>query len=348
MGFILKKNRPPTGAFPEALHISAGASTTQVTSVCYSENTLKEAKHDNPTHLDTLRSFSGVRWIDIQGLGDRQWLEHIGETFGLHYLTIADVAHVPQRPKFELHDGYIVFFAAMSREVGGLEQVSIILCKDTVITFQEHPGDVFDPVRERLRSARGAIRKSKADYLFYALLDTIVDGYYPLLEKIGEDLELLEEEIMNTPDEDTVRRVYLMRRELLQYRRVFWPLREALGNLIRDQPPQIRKTSAFFFRDVYDHLIQIIDVLESYRELSSSLMEVYLSSANNRLNEVMKKLTVIATIFIPLSFFASVYGMNFEYMPELQWRWSYPLFWCFMLLTAAILLYYFAKRGWLK
>ncbi|MCB0359465.1 MAG: magnesium/cobalt transporter CorA, partial [Bdellovibrionales bacterium] len=216
-----------------------------------------------------------------------------------------------------------------------------------VLTFQEWPGDVFDPIRARIRAGKGLIRKGGSDYLAAALIDAVVDGYYPVFEAIGDSLEDLELEVVRQPNEQTLERIYQAKRDLLNLRRAVWPQREVLNELTRSEHRLIKKQTRLYFRDAYDHAAQLIDVLETFRELAGSFMDVYLSSISMRMNEVMKVLTIIATIFIPLSFLAGVYGMNFEYMPELRWRWAYPAFWMLMLILAGLMLLWFRRLGWL-
>lgn len=213
--------------------------------------------------------------------------------------------------------------------------------------FQEKIGDVFDPVRERIRYNRGIIRKKGADYLLYSLIDALVDDYFVLLEKIGDEIDVLEEEVLERPEKETVQRIHQLKRNLVELRKTIWPLREVLSSLYRDVPPLIEKETVPYFRDVYDHTIQIADTVETFRDIVSGLLDVYLSSVSNKTNEVMKVLTIIATIFMPLTFIAGIYGMNFEYMPELRWKWGYPAVLAVMGVIAVIMVIYFRKKKWL-
>lgn len=348
MGFIFRSNRPPVGTRPGVIQVLEGALPTKVHVVVYDEHQIEEFSLTDKSEIEPLKQRSGVLWIDVQGLGDVEWLRALGQAFGMHALSISDLVHVPQRAKYELYDTYALIITSMVRPNNEIEQLSVVLGDSMVLTFQERYGDVFDPVRSRLRAGKGAIRKSKSDYLCYTLIDAVVDGYFPTLELLGDSLEEIEEELLSSPSVNSLHELYRMRRDLLHLRRALWPLREAIGTLIRDHPKQMKKNTLVFFRDVYDHLLQVIDVLESYRELSSGLMELYLSSTNNRMNEVMKTLTMISTLFIPLSFLAGVYGMNFDHMPELAWKWSYPVFWAIVVLSSLSMLYLFWRRGWLK
>jgi magnesium transporter len=269
----------------------------------------------------------------------------------MHRLTLADIVNVPQRPKVEEHESYLFVLTVMASITSamklGVEQMGLILGDGYLLTFQHDYGDVFDPVRERIRDGRGPIRRSGSDYLAYALLDAVVDGYFPVLEQIGEELEELENEVVNNPDESILKRIYQAKREMLGLRRAVWPQRESISSLTRDEHPFISKTVRVYFRDTYDHVAQVIDIIETYRELAGSFMDIYLSSLSNRMNEVMKVLTLFATVFMPLSFLAGIYGMNFEYMPELKLRWAYPMFWIFILSIAIAMLTFFVKRGWI-
>ena len=227
------------------------------------------------------------------------------------------------------------------------EQVSLILGPNYVLSFQESPGDVFDPVRERIRTGRGRIRKMGCDYLVYSLLDAIVDGYFIILEKLGESVEGVEVEVVSEPDQEMLQQIYTLKRELIFLRKSVWPLREMVNQLEKRESPLLSKETGPYFRDVYDHTIQVIDSVETFRDTVSGLLDIYLSSISNRMNAVMKVLTMIATIFIPLTFIAGLYGMNFKYMPELHWKWSYPVVLCVMLCIAIGMLIFFKRKKWL-
>jgi len=229
------------------------------------------------------------------------------------------------------------------------EQVSLILGPNFVISFQEEgkEGDLFEVVRERLRSSKGKLRKMGADYLLYALLDAIVDGYFVILERLGERIEVLEEELLANPSQLTLQNIHTMKREMIFLRKSVWPLREVISGLQRGESPLITETTGPYLRDVYDHTIQVIDAVESFRDMLAGMLDIYLSSISNRLNEVMKLLTIIATIFIPLTFIVGVYGMNFKLMPELEWRWGYPAVWLVMVVVAGLMLAFFRRKRWL-
>ncbi len=356
---MFEKRYAPVGSRPGTLVISEHSPQPSIKVIHYDESEVLEFSVSNADLLSDnilqlracLEDQKTVTWVDIQGLGSEEVLLAIAELFALHPLTIADVVNVPQRPKTEFNDDYAVNIGMMAKILGDgridLEQLSVVWTRCFLLTFQERSGDVFEPVRERIRQGQGTIRKSGADYLAYALIDTKVDAYYPILEELGERLEDLETQIILSPKEESLQEVYNCKRELLQLRRALWPQREAISTLCRDESLFVKKSTRVFFRDTYEHIIQVIDVLETYREIAASFMDVYLSSVSNRMNEVMKVLTIMGSIFIPLSFFAGVFGMNFEYMPELKLRWAYPAFWIFILASIAGMIIYFRKKGWI-
>jgi len=271
---------------------------------------------------------------------------------GLHPLTLEDIASTHQRPKMEDFDNYFYFVLRMpyfQRRGGRIhaEQISIVLMKNAVVSFQEREGDVFDPIRERIRRNKGRIRKCGADYLAYALMDAIVDNGFAILETLGERTESLENNVLKEPDPAVVREIHALKRELILLRKAIWPLREVLANLSRDDSPLISKSTALYLRDVYDHTIQVVETVETFRDTVSGLLDVYLSVVSNRMNEVMRVLTVIATLFIPLTFLAGIWGMNFEFMPELEWKFAYPVVLGIMILIAATMLIFFRRKKWL-
>jgi magnesium transporter len=267
-----------------------------------------------------------------------------------------DVVNVHQRAKVEEYDGHLFLVVRVLLEGEKslvTEQVSLFLGGGVLVTFQEHRDDPFDPVRERLRKGKGRIRAAGADYLAYALLDTVVDSYFPLLESLGDRLQVLEDEILDSPGKSTVAGIYQAKRDLLLMRRSIWPLREAISALLRGESDHVSPDTLIYLRDCYDHVVMVLDMVESYRDMTSGLMDFYLSSVSNRMNDVMRVLTVIATIFIPLTFVAGIYGMNFNpeaspyNMPELSWRWGYPAFWGVMVSVAVGMLIFFRRKGWL-
>jgi magnesium transporter len=299
-----------------------------------------------------------VTWIDVAGLGDPDLVRRLAAMFNLHDLAVEDVLHASQRPKLEPYPDSLYLVLRMAEWVETLEteQLSLFLGKNWVLTFQEdRPGDCFDDLRARIRSGKGMLRRTGADHLVHALVDAVIDSNFPILEEIGERLEDLEGRILDQPSEQSAEEILRLKRELLLMRRIAWPTRDALGALHRDPSPLVGAEARILLRDCHDHAVQIMDLVETFREIASGLMELYLSSVSNRMNEIMKVLTIIATIFMPLSFIAGVYGMNFVYdpvraptnMPELHWPHGYVFSLGLMAMTAGGLLWYFKRRGWL-
>ena len=318
----------------------------------YTTGALRE--HDDPTvdEVLALRDTETVSWINISGLQDVDLIRRLGDHFGIHPLVQEDIANTNQRPKIEEFDQHLFVALKMIYEDAApselvFEHVSLIIGPRYVLSFQETPVDVFGPVRERLRGTRGRIRTLGADYLGYALLDVIIDHYFVVLERYGSRSEELEEEILDDPTVQTQEKINALRRSLIHMRRSVWPVREILGRLERLESPLIDAETRPFLRDAYDHAVQVVDVVESLRDLVSGLTDLYMTVLSNRMNEIMKVLTIIGTIFIPLTFVAGIYGMNFEYMPELGYRYGYPIVWGVMLLVAAMLLLFFRRRDWI-
>jgi magnesium transporter len=294
-----------------------------------------------------------VTWISVNGLHQVQVLERLGTQFGLHPLIMEDILNTAQRPKIEDMENY-VFVTLKALHIKNdadaeieVEQISLVLGFDFVLSFQEQAEGVFDSIRERIRGNKGRIRKMRADYLMYALLDTIVDGYFVVLEWIDEKIEDLEEELVVEPTTETLQAINNLKRVMVLLRRSVWPLREIISHLERRESVLIQDETNIYLRDLYDHTIQVIDAIETYRDVLSGMLDIYLSSVSNRMNEVMKVLTVISTLFIPLTFIVGVYGMNFKYLPELEWRWAYPLVWLVMIVISALMIVYFRKKKWL-
>jgi len=346
------RRAPPAGATPGALAPPVGEPAPKLQAMWYDLARQGERALAGPDEIPALLTDSSLTvWIDVEGLGNLDVLREIGRLLEIHPLALADVVNVPQRPKVELYGDRVLFIGHMVRltptgEVD-LEQVSIVLGPGFVASFQEKPGDVFDPVRERIRSPQMRIRRMRADFLAYALIDAVVDGYFPVIEKIGDDLDALEDEVMERPTPLTLERIHAIRRLLLQLYRLQWRQSEAIATLWRDEGCPVGEGVRVFLRDVHDHAFAVLDSIETFRDLSVGLMDVYLSSASNRLNEVMKTLTLVATVFIPLTFIVGVYGMNFEGMPELRWRFGYPLIWAIMVAIGVGILVWFHRRGWL-
>ncbi|GAB4156225.1 MAG: magnesium/cobalt transporter CorA [Cyanobacteria bacterium J069] len=348
------------GALPGTLTIEDDAPPPVITLIDYCEASATRIPINEPEEAAPYLDAESISWIDVKGLGSEDVLKRLGDIFNLHPLVLEDIVNVPQRPKVEEYGDQLLLIARMVtlKDSGRgffTEQVSFILGKNYLLTVQEEPEyDSFGPVRERIRLGKGAIRSRGADYLAYCLLDSIVDGFFPVLENYGEELEELEEEVVANPVRTTLQKIHTLKRELLNLRRSIWPMRDAISALIRDGEDLLQDEAKMSLRDCYDHAVQVLDMVETYREVASSLMDVYVSSVGNRMNELMKQLTLISSIFIPLTFIAGVYGMNFNpdtspwNMPELNWYWGYPLCWALMILTSVGLLIYFWKRGWFE
>ena len=293
-----------------------------------------------------------VTWVNVEGLHEVEAIRKLGECHGLHPLVLEDIVNTDQRPKLDDYGDYLyVVVKMLCRTPGGgivTEQVSLILAPHLVISFQEGvDGDVFDPVRERLRGGRGRLRGMGADYLLYALIDAVVDNYFIVLEEVGERIEAIEDAVVMEPRPETVRRIHRLKREMIVLRKAVWPLREVLAALERRESPLISEPVVIYLRDVYDHTIQVIDTIEASRDMLSGMLDIYLSSISNRMNEVMKFLTVVGTIFIPLTFIIGLYGMNFQNMPELRWPWGYPAVLLLMAIIALVMLSFFRRKRWL-
>ncbi|MEH2069850.1 MAG: magnesium/cobalt transporter CorA [Nostoc sp.] len=348
------------GTLPGTIFIDANAPAPIIFLIDYNQTNFIHEQVATPEECSPYLEMETVSWVDVQGLGSQDILQRLGRVFDLHPLVLEDVVNVPERPKTEDYEDQLLFIARMvvpKEKTCGFysEQVSLILSKNYLLTVQEEPEhDCFEPVRSRIEKGKGTIRSQKADYLAYALLDAIIDGYFPVLELYGERIEELEEEVIVKPTPQTLQNIYQIRRELLQLRRAVWPQRDAINSLIRDGSDLISEDVRIYLRDCYDHTVQVMDMVETYRELASGLMDVYLSAVSNKMNEIMKVLTVVSSIFIPLTFVAGIYGMNFNTekspynMPELNWYWGYPMCWALMIAIALGLLLFFWQRGWLQ
>jgi magnesium transporter len=318
----------------------------------YDSTNFQEGPVNTIEEAFSFKDEASVTWLNIDGVHKPEIIEQVGTHFGLHPLVLEDIANTGQRPKMEDFDDYIYVVLKMLRfdakeNETKAEQVSIILGRDFVISFQEREGDVFDTVRERLRNNKGRIRKMGADYLTYALIDAIVDHYFVILENLGETMEDIEDKLVTNPSRETLRTIHDLKREMIFLRKSVWPLREVISRLERSESALINKSTCVYLRDVYDHTIQVMDAVETFRDMLSGMLDIYLSSVSNRMNEVMKVLTVIATIFIPLTFLAGIYGMNFRYMPELEQAWSYPVVLTVMFIIAIMMVFYFRRKKWI-
>ncbi len=324
----------------------------KITIIDYGEAQFQEKEAKTVEECFPFKDEPTITWINIDGIHEVDIIEKIGNHFNIHPLLLEDICHTEQRPKMEDFEDYIFVVLKMlyydEKENGvNAEQVSLILGSNFVISFQESEGDVFNPVRERIRSGKGRIRRMGSDYLAYALIDAIVDNYFITLEKIGEKIEDMEEELVTNPTPATLQTIHNLKRDMIFLRKSVWPLREVVSGLERGESALVHESTRIYLRDVYDHTIQVIDSIESFRDMVSGMLDVYLSSVSNKMNEVMKVLTIIATIFIPLTFVAGVYGMNFQYMPELAWRWSYPLILLLMVGIGISMVIYFRGKKWL-
>ena len=348
------------GNVPGTLIIDENAEAPEIVLIDYNVQNYIRQKIEAPEACIPYLDTTSVTWVDVQGLGNQDILQRVGKIFELHPLVLEDIVNVPERPKTEDYEDQLLIIARMvvpKENAFGFhsEQVSLILGKSYLLTVQEEPEhDCFEPVRSRIEKSKGIIRKSRADYLAYALLDAIIDGFFPVLERYGEQIEDLEEEVIVKPTQQTLQKIYKIRRELLQLRRAIWPQRDVISSLMRDSGELIGDEVRIYLRDCYDHAVQVIDMVETYRELTAGLMDVYLSAVSNKMNEIMKLLTVVSSIFIPLTFVAGIYGMNFNTekspynMPELNWYFGYPLCWAVMATIFFGLLFFFWRRGWLE
>jgi magnesium transporter len=345
-----RRRTPPRGSAPGTMAPVSGPDPV-IQLIAYTADKVEERTLGDVEEIASLLGDgSRVVWFDVGSFGDGRAIARIGEILGIHPLAMADVVNVPQRPKAEVYGDRLLLVTQMARVEKGavdVEQVSVVMGPGWVVTFQEHPGDVFEPVRERIRQG-ARVRRMGPDYLTYALLDAVIDGYYPVVESIGNLVESLEEEVLGRPTRSTLRRIHAVRRSLVALHRIQWRQRDACGVLLRDVECPITEPVRIYLRDAFDHAFQTVDAIETQREMAATLMELYLSSASNRMNQAMRTLTVVATIFIPLTFVVGVYGMNFDYMPELRWKWGYPAVWIVMLGIAFALIAWFRRQGWIE
>lgn len=318
----------------------------------YDESSCEEQEVTRIEECFPFKDKPTVTWINIDGLHQPEIIEKIGKHFNLHPLILEDILNTGQRPKIEDFGNYLfvvlkmIYFDGKTEETR-IEHVSLILGGNFVISFQERVGDVFNTVRERLRKGRGRIRKAGADYLTYALIDAIVDSYYSILERVGEKIENLEDVVVVSPTPESLQTIHNLKREMIFLRKSVWPLREVISAVGRAESSLVQEATGIYLRDVYDHAIQVIDTIETFRDMLSGIHDTYLSSISNRMNEIMKVLTIFASIFIPLTFIAGIYGMNFSYMPELGWRWGYFVVWVVIAVVGCSMLLYFKKKKWL-
>ncbi len=348
-----RRERRKVGLPPGTIEFTGERKVDQVkiTLFAYDADSFTEQELTSIAACAPYRESPRVAWINIDGLHDTALLQELGQIFGLHPLALEDIVATHQRPKVDEYPEHLyVVLRTLTSSGGdpvGAEQLSLILGPRYVLSFQERETGMFNPVRERIRNGKGRSRRMGPDYLAYALIDAVVDSYFTVLEHFGQRIDALDEQIVEDPSPARLRVLHELKREALLIRKCVWPLREVISRLERMECGLIRPEMRVFLRDVYDHIIQVLDTFETYRDMLVGLQELYLSSVSNRLNEVMKVLTIIATIFAPITFAAGVYGMNFKFMPELGWRWAYPLFWAVMVVVTAIMLRYFRRKRWL-
>lgn len=350
----MKKRSKKAGLPPGSL-VHIGDKKTEEVKIAlidYDEANFQEREIKDIEECFVFKTSPTVTWINVEGIHQIEIIQKLGDCFCLHPLVLEDILNTDQRPKIEDFSDYIYIVLKMlyrgSNEGIVTEQVSIILGQNFVITFQEgREGDVFNPIRERVRSDKGRIRKMGSDYLAYSLMDAIIDNYFIILEKLGEDIEVLEDELVRNPNPRTLHAIHRLKREMIFLRKSVWPLREVVGTMERGDSAIIKAATRMYLRDIYDHTIQVIDAIETFRDMLSGMLDIYLSSISNRLNEVMKVLTIIATIFMPLTLISGIYGMNFRHMPELEWPWGYPLVLSVMLGIAVLMVIYFWRKKWI-
>lgn len=325
------------------------ARKSQITVIAYGNGEIEEKRLSHP---DQIRNYLGrpVVWVNVAGLGDIATIEAVAGIFGLHGLALEDVVNTHQRAKVDEYpeQDYIVVESVLLEDVLHTEQVSIFLGKGYLLTFEEGHATCLEPVRERLLNEGGRLASRGPDFLLYAIVDAVIDSYFPVLEEYGERLDRLEDLITIRPEYQAVSDLHMAKRDLLRLRRAIWPHREAIHGLVRDQSPLLEEETRVYLRDCYDHAVRIIDLVETYRELASDLMDLYLSSVNKHMNEVMKTLTIFATIFMPLSFITGLYGMNFKVFPELGWTYGYPFAWLLCILTTIAIYLWVSRKGWMR
>ena len=351
---FIKRRLKKAGSSPGTLvHIGEQkVDETLITLIDYDEEHLQEKVLESIEEAFPLKDLPTATWINIDGLHEIDIIEKIGQHFNIHPLVLEDIVNTGQRPKTEEFEDLIFVVLKMlhyneNAEKIRSEQFSLVLGPNFLITFQEIQGDVFNFVRERIRKPKTRLRKAGCDYLAYALIDAIVDHYFVILEALGDKIEDLEIQLLDNPTRDTLETIHEMKREMIYLRKQIWPIREIINSLVKSESSLIQEQMHIYFRDVYDHTIQIIDTIESYRDILAGMLDIYLSTLSNKMNEVMKVLTIIATIFIPITFIAGVYGMNFKFMPELEWRWGYVMVWAIIVVAAGIMIGFFKKKQWL-
>ncbi len=348
----MPKNNKKAGKNGNNVSVENEMDKTIISFIDYNDKKLEEKVIDNIGDCSKFKRKGTVSWININGLENRKEIEKIGKNFNIHDLVIEDVFDTSQRPKLDEFDSYIFILFKMltynnKKKKIEIEQVSMIVGEGYIITFQERKGDVFGDVRKHLENEKSKIRTQGADYLAYTLIDAVVNHYFIVLENVGEEIDKIEDRLILNPNSRILKTIHKLKKEMILVLKSVWPLREVIGNLRISSSPCINKNTLIYYRDIYEHVLQFIDAVEIYRDMISGQLDIYLSSVNNRMNDIMKFLTIIATIFIPPTFIAGIYGMNFRYMPEYHWRFGYPLVLGVMALIAVVMLIYFKKKKWL-
>jgi len=351
---MVKKKSKKVGLPPGSMvHIgNKRDEKVKITIVNYSEAKFQEKEVKSVEECFPYKDKSTITWINIDGVHEVKIIEEIGKHFNLHPLILEDIVDTDQRPKIKDFGDYIFIILKMlycdkKSNTIRVEQVSLILGKNYIISFQEREGDVFSFIRERIRNNIGRIRKSGADYLAYSLIDAIVDNYFTIIERLDEEIENLEDKVIIQPNPSNVQAIHKLKRDLIFLRKSVWPLREVINFLEKGESPLVLKSTNIYLRDVYGHTIQVMDTVETLRDVISGILDIYLSSINTRMNEIMKMLTIIATIFIPLTFITGIYGMNFQYMPEVKWFWGYPAVLLGMSIIGIVMVIYFKRKKWM-
>jgi len=350
---ILRKSRKTGGLPPGTVIYTGDKKTTEVKIqvIDYDEATIEEHEVKTPEECEKFLKSNTVSWINVTGIHNTELIERVGKVFNLHPLVLEDIANTNQRPKIEDYGDYLFIVCKMifydKNDELKVVQMSMVISDNFLITFEETEGDVFDILRSRIRNGKGKVRKLKSDYLAYYLLDSIVDNYFISLEKIGEEIEDIEEDVIKHPRQAIIGEIQKLRRDLIYIRKSVWPMRDVAIGLERDESKIINKGTKVYLRDLYDHTIQIIDVIETYRDVLSGLIDMHLSSMSNKMNEIMKLLTIISTIFIPMTFLASIYGMNWPHIPEFDLTYGYYYVWIAFILISGSMLYYFRRKKWI-
>jgi magnesium transporter len=328
------------------------AEDVKISVIEYSADTFSEIEVPDIAACVPYKESDTLSWINISGVHKVELIRDLGTYFNLHPLVLEDIANTEQRPKMDDFEDYVfiitkMVYPDMESHTIQYEQISLIIGAGYVISLQEVEKDIFDPVRARIKKGMGRIRKRGSDYLAYSLMDMVVDHYFRVLEEVGEEIELLQDDVLEKPDPQFLKVIHNLKKEILFLRKSIWPMREIINTLMRGESSLIREETVIYLRDAYDHTIHVIETIETFRDILSGTLDIYLSNVSNKMNEVMKVLTIIATIFIPMTFIAGIYGMNFKYMPELEWRWSYAILWAGFVALFAVMILWFRRKKWL-